>query len=502
MDIPQLKLLAARVRDLLQQSECTIGHNQSLDVIAALPGLRNWPEVQAFPDRVSACELDEVSTGRLSFRLRKKFEVELSPKVLLAALRPEGAALSQQAPQIWPTGPTPGVYITTSQDAINALLERYEEASDGGPVYSGRAGSGWRGSIDLGDSGLWSNGLERLPSGTLFIVGPLELNQQSWEDSASHLEMACLRTQNAGYRVAVLLETPTPETVCEDVLLMVRQIQPPGDDSDEALLGVVTEGGDLERRSPFAPPRPSLPVRRSVATSDAIPSSVLQSLEKALKERTSGLLLFGSANIRDHVAIELVAASLALTEHVGPAARVMPRNRSTPEKDWLVPDAIKELPFLPSIESAYEQGYRRIIYSTSYTKPELLLEYSRDALLISGAYGSTVMDIFMANISMGRMKHDSELLAQIVAIVGVVPIAAKRGTLAASDLVLLDGTELPGTSDFDEIEAFLKARRTVKWEEEMERLLSSKTTSASALKKAFPRSQPVNEFLRQRGSAK
>ena len=51
MDIQQLKLMAGRVRGLLEQSKHTIGHNQSLDLIAALPGLRNWPEVQAFPDR-------------------------------------------------------------------------------------------------------------------------------------------------------------------------------------------------------------------------------------------------------------------------------------------------------------------------------------------------------------------------------------------------------------------------------------------------------------------
>lgn len=55
MDIPQLKLLAGRVRGLLQQSSRPVGHSQSLDLIAALPGLRNWPEVMAFQDRVSAC---------------------------------------------------------------------------------------------------------------------------------------------------------------------------------------------------------------------------------------------------------------------------------------------------------------------------------------------------------------------------------------------------------------------------------------------------------------
>ena len=61
MDIQQLKLLAERVRVLLQKYNHTVGYNQSLDLIAALPGLRNWPEVQAFPDRVVDCALDGAS---------------------------------------------------------------------------------------------------------------------------------------------------------------------------------------------------------------------------------------------------------------------------------------------------------------------------------------------------------------------------------------------------------------------------------------------------------
>ena len=56
MNVPQLKLLAGLVRGLLEQHNVPIGYSQSLDVIAALPGLRNWPEVMAFPDRVVATE--------------------------------------------------------------------------------------------------------------------------------------------------------------------------------------------------------------------------------------------------------------------------------------------------------------------------------------------------------------------------------------------------------------------------------------------------------------
>src|ERR1700688_1566893 len=101
MEIQQLKLLAGRVRDLLQQSNHSIGHNQSLDLVAALPGLRNWPEVQSFPDRVAACDLDGTATGRLAFRLKRKFKLDVSPEEVWAALIPRHAGEATRTLQIW-----------------------------------------------------------------------------------------------------------------------------------------------------------------------------------------------------------------------------------------------------------------------------------------------------------------------------------------------------------------------------------------------------------------
>lgn len=150
MDISQLKLLAARIRELLKESSCLVGHSQSLDLVAALPGLRNWPEVNAFPDRVAAFQFDLSATGRLAFRLKKKFNLERSAQQLLDALLPAiGTAASPGALEVWPGGPPAGVYLTTSEAAIKALLERYEEATDGALVYAERAGSHHAGSIDL-----------------------------------------------------------------------------------------------------------------------------------------------------------------------------------------------------------------------------------------------------------------------------------------------------------------------------------------------------------------
>lgn len=186
MDTQQLKLMAAHIRGLLQRSDHPVGHNQALDLVAALPGLRNWPEVMAFPERVSATELDTTSTGRLAFRLNKRFGLDITAQSLLVTLSPETRG-TRRTPHIWPAGPIPGVYVTTSQAAIDALFEVYEDATDGALLYAERAGNGWASSIDLGDYGLWSSGLDRVPSGTLLVVGPLELDQQSWSDASERL---------------------------------------------------------------------------------------------------------------------------------------------------------------------------------------------------------------------------------------------------------------------------------------------------------------------------
>ena len=502
MDIQQLKLLAERVRVLLQKSNHTVGYNQSLDLIAALPGLRNWPEVQAFPDRVADCELDGASAGRLAFRFKRKFDLELSPNAILTALGAPGGKKAPRAPQIWPTGPVPGVYITMSPAAIDALLFQYDDATDGGVVYAEQAGIHWGGSIDLGENGLWSGGLERVPSGTLVVVGPVELNQQAWVESASKLETACLLALNDELRVVVLIDTASPEGMCEDVQLMVRSSQPLGEDYDKALLGFVTDDGECHRIEPFARPRPRLEPIQSVATLDAIPSQVLPALRKAVAGRPAGLLLFGSALHAEHPAIELVAASLALTEHAGPAARIRPRKRSTPAKDWQVPEAIRQLPFLPSIESAYDQGYRRMIYDPSYTRGELLLKFSDKALLIAGTYASDVMDAYMSTIRAGGPAKDGDLLARIIAILGVTPVPTKRGEVVASDFFVAREKSDFHPRNFEDVEAFLRENRILKSEDELARLLDSGDVKVTALKKGLPRSRVIHELLAKRAAQK
>lgn len=497
MELQQLKLLAGRIRGLLDQSNHTVNHNQSLDLISALPGLRNWPEVQAFPDRVAACELDSTSAGRMAFRLKKMFDLAFTSQSMLAELSPPGAEKIQRVPQIWPSGPVPGVYITTSQNAINALLEKYEDATDGALIYAERAGNHWDSSIDLGENGLWSNGLERVPSGTLLVVGPLEFDQQSWDDSSSSLEMACRHAQTSGHRVAVLIHTKTPDAMCDDVHLMIKSIQSEGDDTDTALLGIVTEDGELQRRVPFAQIRPAPVKTHCVATVDAIPSSVREALKMAVSGRHAGLLYFGSSVIEENCAIDLVASALALTENVGSAARIIPRDRSTPAKDWLVPESIKQLPFLPSIQSAYAQGYRRMIINPHYTKAELLLEFGNDVLFIAGTHGSDVVSVFMSTLHGIGIQNESDILNLVIALLGVKSIQTERGEVVASDLFVGRESSLALPMKFEDIESYLQENRVLKWQDEMTQLLDSGVVTVAGIKKLMQRDHSISDFLAQ-----
>jgi hypothetical protein len=496
MDLPQLKLLAGRVRGLLQQSSSIIGHSQALDLVAALPGLRNWPEVVAFPDRVGACELDVTSAGRLAFRLKKTFGLEVTPQDLLSALVPDGRGRTQASLQVWPGGPAPGVYVTTSADAINALLVRYEEATDGGLVYAERAGNGWEGSIDLGEYGLWSPGIDRLPSGTLLVVGPIDLDQDSWNDAAERLEMACLHALNSAHRVAVLVQTPTPDVVCQDLVVLLRSPKAESADVETALVGVVSAEGELRPRRPFAAAYPKPIQTRANVGLESLPESTRELLRRELASCTSGIVLFGTSEIAEHSAAEQVAAGLALTEHAGPAARIMPRHRGTPAKDWLVPEAIKALPFLPSIASAYARGYRRMVITPHYSKSDLLLDY-QDVLFLGGTYEHDVSDITLRLIIAGDGRKEAEVMQRIVAVLGLLKVSGKRGKVVASDLYLRRHMRAPLGTKFEELEAFLRKNRVIRWEDELASLLDSGAVTVTGVKKAT-RDHKVSEFLSQR----
>lgn len=172
-------------------------------------------------------------------------------------------------------------------------------------------------------------------------------------------------------------------------------------------------------------------------------------------------------------------------------------HRGTPAKDWQVPEPIKQLPFLPSIQSAYEQGYRRMVFSGNYTNADSLLQFGNDVLLIGGDYGSEVDDIFVRT-AVRSYRKESSLLSLVIAILGVKHIPGKHGEAIASDLyVMKEGASVGESAGFKEIEEFIQENRVLRWQDELTRLLESGTVTVVSIKKARAHNDGLGDFLKQ-----
>jgi hypothetical protein len=463
MDTQQLKRLAGRLRALLEDASVEIGHGQALDLSASLVGLRNWPEVQAFPQRVRAQDLDLSATARLAYRLAHKYQHEMSSAELLQLLLPPADLQNASTLQIWPAGPEAGVYVTTSQAAIDALVGLYQEATDGGVFYAERAGTKHDAAISLGEGGLWSSGLERVPSGTLIVLGPVELDQQSWQEASDRVEMACIRAETSGHRVAILFDTPTPELLGADAIMMV--LDKGYDDLHECLVGTVAEDGTLQ---PGLVQQYSAPLKGAAVTdTQSLPGPVRDQLKAVLAKRNRGIIALGSIEDVENHGAKIGEAALALTEHLGPAARIMPRHRSTMSKFDQVPAAVGQLPFLASIESAYAQGYRRFLIDPRYTKTEVLARFVEDSLFIACTYAATVDELAMHTAE--AKGRNPSLLPWLLAAVVVAPIQTQVQTEILTDLYI--GPEEAYVDDAEHVFDFVARHRTMRIEDQFRALV-------------------------------
>ena len=164
----------------------------------------------------------------------------------------------------------------------------------------------------------------------------------------------------------------------------------------------------------------------------------------------------------------------------------------------MVPDAVKALPFLPSIESAYAQGYRRLIVESGYTRTELLHDCGDKVLFIVGMHGLDVGDVFLNACRSGGFDRLRELLAQVVAVVGVGQIETKAGLVQVSDLYLSAEHDPAADDDFERVLDHMLRNRVLRWEDELDELLTAKRVSVASVKKSFPRAYAVNDFLTAR----
>lgn len=386
MELQHLRALATEVRSLLHEdANVVIGHNQSLDLIATLPGLRNWPEVMAFPERVGACVVDDKSLARLSKRTRAVYGFEPPAGFFSKILRPLRSPSPRERLHVDSEGAIPGVYFTTSKSAIDTLIVRHRVDSDGALIYGAHFVSDQECCISIGEDGIYSKGVERLPSGTLLVLGPLPLCQALWLDSAKYVRRAALLASQANLRVALLVATPDPASIAQDLHLMVRQGD--GDLFQEGLMGTVSEDGQLVAfPEQFLIPRE--PIVAPILAEDAkfLSERVRSYLANAFQQPT-GLAVFGTSERETNPASESIASALAVSEHLGPAARIMPFTGWPLKNQWHVPASIADLPYLPSVESAIAQGYRRIVITHRIHSNEQLMTYADQAMIFMGVDG-------------------------------------------------------------------------------------------------------------------
>lgn len=483
---------AERLRAHLEHHNLILKHGQALDLIAAIPGLRNWPEVNAFPERVAVAKWDDHSAHRLVKRIAKAHSLILSADELGRALTPSDT----NALAIWPDGPVAGLYITTSQAAVDAAMAQYETASHGALIYAEAAGGASDAAIDLGDNGLFSRGMERLPSGTLVVIGPLPLTQESWSDNENRLNAAANLAYSASIRVVVLVETPLPENLHSDIDLMLR---PDGEglDSDPVdVLGIVTESGDLQVVKPFVKARVH-PTKQSFITDQRLPQELEEVLTEAVAKRTHGVVVLGvfAENIAGEALLE---ATVPLTDHAGPAVRIQPTFRAGYGRDDRpLSPYFKSLPIFPSIESAYAHGFRRmVIESPHYGDRTTIIKHAHDVCFLIHSHLAEVNRAW--SICLPDLIEDPKIIDTMIAVLCMAEIPTKSQTEIVCD-AFMAGEAMPADSDIS-VEEFIEANRAVRWQDQLDRLLSLKKVTMAQAKKALRRHDMESYLLSRKGA--
>jgi hypothetical protein len=488
MDAEQLKLLAGRLADWLAHHQHLVKHGHTLDFMAAIPGLRNWPEVLSFPERVANAEISELACQRLAQRITKKIGVTFSAQELQAALAAPPATVVPLT--VWPDGPAAGVYVTDSQAAVEAAIARYEAATDGALLYAEDAGCDAAGAIELGEYGLFSNGLARAPSGTLVVVGPVEMAQETWENNRDRVGAAANLALDAGLRVVVLCTTPMPQSIRDDVVLLLREAGWEDRELAASLRGIVAEDGALVTAVPFAPGR-SLPVPTPVTPTFNLPDELAEVLRAGIAVRPFGLILIGTWGFKLSRA-ELIEATLPLTEHAGPAARIQDNFHTDYDGNPPISERFSSLPVFPSVESAYASGYRRMVFERPTTLDKVVLARTNDVCFHVASVAMRASDALLRAGSMARADEPS-MLAKTTAILCSGEIEAKKGPCVIYDAMAAQ-PDAPASLDFDEAEAFVESRRTVRWEDQLRLMHAQRKLTLTEAKKAF-HNLPVAKVL-------
>jgi hypothetical protein len=485
MELEQLRLLADPLRRLLSERHHSISHNQALELLAAAAGQRSWSEVRAFPDNVANRALDAQAVARLAKRIVAKGGPEIPAESLLGLLESaKGNAAAALA--VWPEGPPAGIYVADDDEATNLAIRRYIEASDdalfftnGFQYFDGNA-------IELGDTGIFSAGLARTPSGTLLVMS-LAIGHDSWEDLKSRM-IAAWNAASGGLRVIVVCSTPTPESLYSDVSLLTHTEGEPPPGEPNWLVGIVSDEGELRAQVPFVPSRLSAsPINEFPPSKLNLPSEVSTHLRHALDERRTGLLVAGMlADFGENFPLEVIAAMLPTLKELGPIGRI-PRHNGY-DGPHPVPAGVAVLPTFSSVESALSAGCSVVVFDmTFYSESQEIAACIDQALFVVGVKALGVgRGISNAIMGMGKVDNVHDFVTAAVCTGKVRGKSSKPMTwdmYVRVETLAESNAKRKQPRDFEEM---FEAARVVRREDQIAQLIADGIVTEKSVAKDYP----------------
>lgn len=486
MDASHLHFIAGRICDWLAfKQQTTLKHSQALDCVAALPGLRNWPEVLAFPKRVAAAiDFDRDVCERLADRINTKTEGKVTSSDLMFLLM---ETWHPTHPELWPDGPQNGLYLTTSKEAVEAAIARFEAAYSNTIMYAEDPGFHADGVVALGENGIFSAGMQRVPSGTLFVLGPLVLTEENWGQCRERMAAAV----GLPGRVVILIDTPQPEHMFEDVMLLLQEEVElfRFEEALARLRGVVKKDGTLADTSPLGLGR-RIPQAVAVTPSRALPQALAEVLQSGIARRKYGFVIAGSFEEKPQRAA-LLEATLPYTDYAGPAARILSDDRIGYDGDPPLSACFAGLPVFPSVESAYRSGYRRMVVERPYLAEESLLRYANSVCFHLTGLGWQASEVLLRVLD-HAMRDAPEVAAKTIAALAIANIDGKKGSFSLFDA--LPAPESPReNADFEELIDFVETHRALRWQDQLANLLAAGQVTLAEAKNHL-RGADLNRF--------
>lgn len=395
MEINELRQLSNELRGALHSKHgLSLKHGQALDFIAALPGLRNWSEVLAMPEMVASVALDLRAAQRLSRRIKQRCDLEIAASwlltqfILVPVARPGTPASS-----VWPEGPEPGVYISTSQELTESFMEAYQHATEGMPAYAVEKHVKWPHGMRFEPlESLKDSKIGELPRGTLVVAGPVSLCQGGWAHLALELRLACKAAIARGLRIVLHTYADDPKSALHDVRVAagLRKRLP----HTHLIRGELAGGVNVRTehsRGTTAETAPIVEERRTEFFGSA------PQLKAALNELSSGFLLlaYGDDAQRDAAVRDISA----MTKATGPAAVAADLLMTRHPVVGIDPtQMLHQLPLCSSASVAFENGFKRVFIDLPCDSFSLVLANSK-RLLVIGCIAAHTVDEAMSAIA-------------------------------------------------------------------------------------------------------